>query len=77
MPLNRRLVHQIAGLELTGELPAAVNGAAASEVFLAADLPPLTPLDAPEPLDRDLKAENKTYPFAAHFAKETLRNLVI
>ena len=42
----RDLVHGIVKSVDAGELPAAVNGAAAPEPFLAADPPPLTPLDA-------------------------------
>ena len=35
------------------------------------------PLDAPEPLDQDLRAQNRTYPFAALFHKDPLVNLEI
>ena len=69
------LVHGIAKSVDAGELPAAVNGAAAPEAFVAAGPPPLTPLECCEPSIFRSTHRKRRYPFGVNLPKETLELL--
>ena len=71
------LVHGITKSVDAGELPAAVNGAAAPEAFLAAGPPPLTPLECCEPSIFRSTPRIRRYPFGVNLPKETLELLSI
>jgi len=52
---------------ISGELPAAINGAAAPGDSLAAGPPPLAPLMDSEPSDPRSRARIRRYPFGGYF----------
>ena len=63
----RNLVLGIGNSVIAGELLSTGNGAAAPEQTAGGRPAATGLLDAPEPLDQDLRAQNRSYPFAARF----------